>query len=103
MTKRNYELQDIYDYLLDYYDLEWKLFKVKDFDFTNSDAVDETSFSIITIVYSGKNRKRVRLTVSNDKFDVYEISPNKHSYTKPAFDWKRYLAKKKTQSQIKTL
>ncbi|MFQ6724574.1 MAG: hypothetical protein ACLRFE_04520 [Clostridia bacterium] len=98
MEKRNYEMQDIYDYLLQYYDLEWKLFKVKNIDFdTNKVGVDETNFSIVTVVYSNNKRKTVRLSVSNDKFDVYEINPKKHYYGKPAFDWKRFLARQHDQ------
>ena len=96
MVKRNYKISDVYDYLQQFYGLEWQRYLVKDGNNERSlraeDFNDEHShFYVIAIMLQGTKQKTVSLSVSNDRFEVYEIKPYLHRYNKPEVDWKEYL------------
>ena len=97
MTKRNYKLQDVYDYLQQFYNLEWRRYQIKDNKTERSirvndfSDINEESFFVVAIVCQGLKRKTVSLSVDNNRLEVYEINPNLHHYNSPAMDWKKYL------------
>ena len=94
---KNYRMCDIYDYLQQFYNLEWRKYQIKDGKtergFTQIDFKDiqKASFYVIAIMYQGANQKTVSLSVNNDRLEVYEISPNLHRYDKPNVGWAEYL------------
>ena len=94
---KNYKMSDIYDYLQQFYNLEWRKYQIKDGKtergIVQSDFSDtkKSSFYVIAIMYQGANQKTVSLSVDNDKLEVYEINPYLHHYDKPTVDWKDYL------------
>ncbi len=109
MKKRSYRLKDVYDYLVEYYGLEWRGYQIKDYNFNENDperglrAWDfnstKTSFWVVGIVYDGAKRKTVSLDVSNDNLVIYEITPYLHHYKAPEIEWKDYLVQKYNQGQ----
>jgi len=107
MAKRNYKLCDIYDYLLRFYNLEWRLYQIKDFDTKHNDderGIRKCDFNnehiwVIAIVYQNNRRKDVSLKVSNDNLEVYEINPLLHHYSAPNMEWKEFLSQRYSQEQ----
>ena len=93
----NYKMCDVYDYLQQFYNLEWRKYQIKDGKtergITQLDFKDKqkSSFYVIAIMYQGAKQKSVSLSVDNDKLEVYEINPYLHHYDKPAVDWADYL------------
>ena len=112
MVKRNYKLKDIYDYLLEYYGLEWRLFQIKDFGVKDRGergvrawdigGRSGTELGVIAIVYMGEKQKHIRLRVTNDEFEIYEITPYLHYYKQPEIGWKKFLAERHRQEQTLT-
>ena len=97
MTKRNYKLQDVYDYLQQFYNLEWRRYQIKDdktersIRLSDFNDINEQSFFVVAIVRQGLKRKTVSLSVDNNRLEVYEINPYLHHYSPPTMDWKKYL------------
>jgi len=101
MAKRNYRLQDIHDYLLEYYHLDWKLFlvvdnglerrvKQKDFDIN-----DPSRLMVQAVVSDGCKRRVLPLNVSNNNLTIgYGLNePN-------IMWWPDYVALKYHEEQI---
>ncbi len=95
MTKRNYKLQDIYDYLLEYYGLTWNLFLINDFDVehmvqkSDFNGKNRSCLTVTAITYRGSKRVPVWLNVSNKDLVVGVLQP-----IKPLIKWSDYLALK---------
>jgi hypothetical protein len=106
---RLYGLQDVYDYLMRFYNLEWRGYQIKDFrnkgdnyergisswDFRD----DKADFQAIAILYLGAKQKTVKLDVSNDELSIYEIEPERRHYAKPKITWKQFLDRMYGQEQ----
>ncbi len=94
---KNYKMCDIYDYLQQFYNLEWRKYQIKDGkierSITQSDfsETQKSSFYVIAIMYQGANQKTVSLSVNNESLEVYEINPYLHHYDKPMVGWVEYL------------
>ena len=94
---KNYKMCDIYDYLQQFYNLEWRKYQIKDGKcercITKSDFSDtpKSSFYVIAVMYQGTKKKSVSLSVDDERLEVYEINPCLHHYNKPAVDWLEYL------------
>ena len=110
MTKRKYRLLDVYDYLLKYYNLEWRLYQIKDFDIDHNaqergfrawdfDANNSSRLFVVAIVYQNGSRKTVSLSVTNDMLEIYEITPYMHHYKQPEVSWADYLSSIYSQGQ----
>lgn len=112
MSKRNYKLKDVYDYLLEHYGLEWRLFQIKDFGVKDKGergvrawdigGRSGTELGAIAIVYTKEKQKTVRLRVTNDELEIYEITPYLHYYKEPQVKWKEFLAERYSQEQTLT-
>ncbi|MFQ6724575.1 MAG: hypothetical protein ACLRFE_04525 [Clostridia bacterium] len=95
MAKRNYKLQDVSEYLLEYYGLDWKMFLIDDFGMerriTQKDfnVKDRSCLMAAAIMYHGSKRMPVWLNVSNHDLVVGVLQP-----IKPAIQWSDYLALK---------
>jgi len=111
MAKRNYKLQDVYDYLKQEYNLEWRLFQIKARNVDYSDyergvrawnfgGKDGTELCVIAIVYQNNKRKTVRLRVTNDELEIYEINPYLHYYKAPKVEWKDFLSSRYNQGKL---
>lgn len=108
MAKRNYKLKDIYDYLLEYYNIEWASYTIIDnsyqrgirsFDFNGE---NKDSLHVIAVAYCGSRIKEVSLEVSNDTLVVYEINPYLHHYKAPKVQWQDFLAQRYSKEQTLT-
>jgi len=107
MAKRKYKLSDVYDYLLRFYNLEWRLYQIKDFDTDyNGNERGIRSWDLktdyiwkIALVYQNNKRKDVSLKVSNDKLEVYEVNPYMHHYDKPDREGKEFLDRRYGQEK----
>lgn len=110
MAKRKYKLKDVYDYLLEQYNLEWKLFQIKVWNLNYNDhergvrawnfyGKDGTELCVIAIVYMGEKQKHIRLRVTNDELEIYEINPYLHYYKAPEVEWKDFLAERYGKEQ----
>lgn len=108
MAKRNYKLKDIYDYLLEAYNIEWSNYLVlqdgtartiRNYDFYGK---DNDCLKVLAIAYCGSRIKLINLYVSNNALKVYEVDPNLHYYAKPEIDWKDFLAQRYNQEQSLT-
>ena len=103
MAKRNYKLQDVYDYLKEYYNLDWKLCQIISLNDQhgvrqwNFDGKEGIELCVIAIVYMGEKQKHIRLRVTNDEFEIYEINSHLHYYKSPKVQWKDYLAQRHNQ------
>ena len=105
MAKRNYNLKDVYDYLLEFYNIEWSSYLINDngvqrgvrnFDFNGK---DDERLQVIAIAYCGSRIKTIRLDVDNNSLIVYEINPYLHHYKEPNVEWKKYLAQRYNEQQ----
>ncbi len=98
MAKRHYELKDIYDYLLEYYNIEWLGYKIVDAGLErhiqNHDFEDQTGsqLRVKAIVYNGSKRQIARIYVSNQSL---RVSVDR----KPLITWKAFLAQRYNQEQ----
>ena len=108
MTKRNYKLKDIYDYLLGYYNIEWASYTiidngyqrgVRNFDFNGK---YDDCLKVIAVAYCGSRIKTISLDVDNESLLVYEITPYLHHYKVPEVKWKDFLAHRYNQEQSLT-
>lgn len=101
MKRKNYTLQDIYDYLLEYYGYDWKLFLICDYD--TERRVQKTDFSgdyrtnlnVTALLYKGGNRNRVFINVSNQNLKVWNGQP-----IKPLVEWSDYLVLKHKEDKM---
>ncbi len=100
MTKRKYKLQDVYDYLLENYNLEWAGYnvvedgierKVRSFDFG---ANRSDTLMVIARMYSGSRLKTISLDVSNEYLSVGELKPIMKRYQEPPTSWKEFLTQR---------
>ena len=106
MSKRKYELKDIYDYLKQEYDFEWRAFQIRDWkteqerDLKKSDFKrgKEDDLFVVAIVYQGDERKTILLHVDNDVCKVSRINsyPN---HKEPEVKWRDFLAERYNQEQ----
>ena len=94
MAKRNYKIKDVCDYLLEYYNLEWRLCLVLDdgmergvrnFDFGGKYG---TRLSVVAVVYQGSRRKVLPLSVTNNDLSIG------YGFNKPQLSWAEYLVLK---------
>jgi hypothetical protein len=109
MAKRNYKLQDVYDYLIRYYGLEWRGYQIKDSSLKHNNNerglrswdfnTTKTYFSVVAIVYEGAKQKIISLSTSNENLVVYEVNPYLHHYKEPEVSWQDFLAQRYGQEQ----
>ena len=101
MSKISYELKDIYDYLLEQYNIEWLGYKIVDNgierqiekkDFGGINRQVESNLSVVAVVYNGSKRQTVWLNVSNQDLGL----AINH---KPKLSWKDFLARRYNQEQ----
>ena len=107
--KRNYKLKDVYDYLMKYYNLEWRGYQIKDSSMKHNNNerglrswdfnTTKTNFSVIAIVYAGPKQKVISLSVNNENLIVYEVNPYLHHYKEPEVHWQDFLARRYAQEQ----
>lgn len=102
MVRRLYNLQDIYDFLKDYYNLEWRDFRIleqgcaRPFKMTD---FKKSQVSVPALLQSDECKDEICwLTISNRYFVVYGHGENNRNKTKTKL-WQAYLAKKYTQEQ----
>ena len=111
MEKRNYRLKDIYDYLKQYYNLDWRLYQIKDHQIDHNaqergirawdfDNKNKTTLYVVAIMYGGVRRKSVSLYVSNQRLEIYEITPYTHHYKAPKVEWQDFLSSRYNQEQM---
>lgn len=101
MSKRVYKLRDVQEYLKEYYELDWRGFKVRKsliedgeerrvrtWDFHGDNL---TCLSVAAIVYTKENEKRVvHLRISNDDLTV--------NFDRASVNWNDFLFSKIMQS-----
>ena len=107
--KRNYRLKDVYDYLMKYYNLEWRGYQIKDSSLKHNNNerglrswdfnTTKTYFSVVAIVYEGAKQKTISLTVSNDNLRIYEVNPYLHHYKEPEVHWQDFLIERYSSEQ----
>ena len=101
MAKRNYKFQDIREYLLEYYGLDWKMFLIDDFGterlVTQKDfnGKDRSCLTVSAVVDRGSKRMTVWLNVSNHDMVVGILQP-----IKAPISWGDYLALKHHEEQM---
>lgn len=101
MAKRNYKLQDVHEYLLEYYGLDWKMFLIDDFGLerivekSDFNGKDRSCLKVAAIMYNGTKRIPVWLNVSNHDLVVGVLQP-----IKPLVKWSDYLALKHNEEQM---
>lgn len=98
MLNKKYNLQDIYDYLYQYYNIEWVGYQVlgreggvrlRDYNTTLDNKV---ILRVAAAVYEGNKRKPVLLEVTDDYLVV-------SGYKEPEVKWKDFLANIHTTEQ----
>lgn len=100
MANRNYKLQDISEYLLEYYGLDWKMFVIDDFGMerrvrqNDFNGKNRTCLMVAAIMYQGSKRMPIWLSVSNRDLVVGVLQP-----IKPLIPWADYLALKHHEEQ----
>lgn len=106
MAKRNYKLQDVYDYLKEYYNLDWKQFHINDNNQDRSIRKGDfdgnwcTNLSIVAVVYKGSTRILIWLNVSNQDLSILgSSSPILKEISQPRVTWQDFLAKRYGQEQ----
>ena len=96
---KKYKLQDIKDYILNYYGANWKNFKVytnfEERDIEESDF-DEDFLDITIVVTQNGEQKHAWLTVNNECLRVRGINPKQK---RNWFTWKEFLDKRYNQEQ----
>ena len=95
MINRQYKLGDVKDYLKDYYDLDWKLFLIKD-SYTHEergvrmqdfDGIFQTRLSVDAIVCKGTTRELIYLYVNNENLSI-------NGLPQPKVKWKDFYTKR---------
>ena len=106
MEKRNYKLKDVYDYLKEYYNLDWKLFQIRNDDKECGVRMSDfkgngcTHLSVVAIVYKGSTRILIWLNVSNQELRIMGSSSSLlKGIAQPRVDWQDFLAKRYSQEQ----
>ena len=100
MIERNYKVQDVADYLLEYYGFKWISFLVKDYDsyreIKKSDfsGPNKTLLLVTTLIFDGAQSMNVWINVSNKELRVWKGHP-----IKPLIPWPDYLAQRHNQEQ----
>ena len=102
MEEKKYKLQDVYDFLKEYYNLEWRNFliikdgykvsiKMRDFN--------QTCLRVPAVLYHGQNKEICWLIVSNKYFQVYGYGYNRNVNKHKNKLWIDFLAKRHNQEQ----
>lgn len=106
MAKRKYKLKDVYDYLKEYYNLDWKLFQIRDEDEERGVRVSDfkgnskNCLSVVAIVYKGTTRILIWLSVSNQDLGILgSSSPMLKGISQPRVTWQDYLSQRYNQEQ----
>lgn len=101
MAKRKYKIKDVYDYLLEAYNFEWrkcvvledgKERGVRSYDFGGYTGKYEDKLSVVIIVYSQGKRQPAWLIVTNESLGL-------GAKEKPTIEWKDFLAQRYSQEQ----
>ena len=90
MAKR-YKLQDVYDYILEYYNLDWKEFKIHDKGKVRSVRINDyrgDKLNVMAIMMKGVVRNVIILQVDNNELTLSGIKPSRVS-------WSEYLNNKR--------
>ena len=102
MSKRNYELKDIYDYLLEQYNIEWLGYKiidnnvercVEEQDFVTLDDEQGSKLSVVAVVYNGSKLQKAKLEVSNYSLRIVVDQ-------KPKISWQLFLNQRYSEEKI---
>ena len=92
--KRQYTKEDIYDYLLKNYNLEWKGFQVYNKctkrTVRESDCISD-NLTATVLLFNGEARNVVQIKVTNDDFILSGIEPNDEDA-----NWIEFLAQRHT-------
>lgn len=106
MAKRNYKLKDVYDYLKEYYNLDWKQFQIYDNNqergirMNDFDGNAKTCLSVVAVVYKGSTRILIWLSVSNQDLSILgSSSPILKGIAQPRVSWQDFLAQRHNQEQ----
>ena len=106
MTKRNYKLKDVYEYLKEYYNLEWKQFQIYDNDKERGIRINDfdgnwcTNLSVVAVVYKGSTRILIWLNVSNQDLRILGSSSNLlKGIAQPRVSWQDFLVQRYSQKQ----
>ena len=93
--ERRYTLQDVNDYLVENYGLDWKGYKISNDDKRRAVTVgdfDGDYFYEFAVVCQGKAKKLVTLNITNDKLIV-------GGHKAPELAWKDFLDERYSQEQ----
>ncbi len=77
---RRYKLQDVYDYILEYYNLEWKDFKIHDNGRVRSVRISDyrgDKLKVTAILTKGLSRSIVILQVDNENLILNGVKQSK--------------------------
>ena len=106
MVKRNYKLKDVYDYLKEYYNLDWKQFKINDNNQDRGIRMNDfngnwcTNLSVVAVVYKGSTRILIWLSVTNQDLGILGSSSNLiKGIAQPRVAWQDFLAQRYGQEQ----
>ena len=102
---RQYKLKDIYDYLLEAYNIEWRMNLVlgddgkergvRSYDFGGYTGKYADKLSVVALVYNYGKRQPVWLIVTNSSLSLGVKE-------KPTIEWKDFLAQRHNQEQTLT-
>ncbi|MBQ7798336.1 MAG: hypothetical protein IJ371_04365 [Clostridia bacterium] len=101
MVERGYKLQDVYDFLKEYYNLEWRNFLIiKDSHTIPIKMSDfkKSCLSIPAVLWHGETKEICWMTVSNRYFVVYGYGENNRNKSKTKL-WIDFIAKRHNQEQ----
>ena len=97
MTQRQYTLQDIYDYLKEFYNMDWELGKiladeekegVLSFKFGGKYG---TNLTVLADIYINKKKETIWLEVTNENFKIFKTNPrHKELEYKPPIFWQDF-------------
>jgi len=102
MAERAYKLQDVKDFLKEYYNLDWRNFliikdghtipiKMRDFN--------KTCLRVPAVLYHGDSKQICWLSVSNRHFQVYGYQDDKKSNRLKNKLWLDFITKRHSQEQ----
>ncbi len=97
---RLYKLKDIYDFLQEYYNLEWRDFMIIRHECAFPIQVNDFNKSCLrvpAVLYKGEQKQICWISVSNTYFNVYGYDENRNKNKSKL--WRELLAKQNNQEQ----
>ena len=103
MAERAYKLKDVYDFLKEYYNLEWRNFLIIKDGHTipiKMSDFNKSCLRVPAVLYHGKTKQICWLTVSNRHFQVYGHGDNdKNNNRRKNKLWLDFIARRHNQEQ----